>query len=250
MACASSDFVFELSPTYPLPFTFRFFTTRFNVFVGSHFPTTLTWGPYHIEYRFGVYPIPPSILDYAQEYGSLSAGSKIIEELTSATYSPPSHNDWKSIFLRGARVTRSPDLALMDGMEPGQCWPFHGASGQLGVQIAQPIQVLALTVGHGNTSSTTSAPKDITVWGLKPIESDFCAALGDVGTLKPNLGSGYCGARLLSGVYKPSQSTLYQNFTSTDSTHYFDRIVVEILGNWGHPKATCIYRIQIYGKAH
>src|SRR5882762_7979228 len=89
MACLSSDFVFELSPTRPLPFTFRFFTTRFD-FIGSHVQTTLTWGPYHIEYHIGAYPIPP-IPNYGQEYGSLSVGGKIIEELTSATY-PPSHN--------------------------------------------------------------------------------------------------------------------------------------------------------------
>ena len=140
----------------------------------------------------------------------------------------------------------------MDGMELGQCWPFRGVSGQLGIQLAQPIQVVALAVGHADTPSATSAPKDFVLWGLKPIDSDFCMALGDVGTPKPNLGSGYCGARLLSGVFKPSQSTVYQNFTSTDfsyGTDYFDRIIVEILGNWGHPKATCIYRIQIYGKA-
>ena len=256
MACISSDFVFELSPTRPLPFTFRFFTTRFqsqfDVFISSHIPTTFTWGPYHIEYRFGAYPISSPILDYGQEYGSLSAGSKIVEELTSATYSPPIHNGWKSIFLWGARVRHSPDLALTDGMEPGQCWLFHGASGQLGIQLARAIQVSALAVGHGNSSSMTSAPKDLILWGLKPIDSDFCTTLGDMGEPKQNFGSGYCGARLLSGVYEPSLSTLYQNFTSTDfsyGTHYFDRVVVEILGNWGHLKATCIYRIQIYGKA-
>lgn len=245
VACVSSDFIFELSPTRPLPFTFRFFTKRFDNFVGSPVSTTLTWGPYHIEYRFGAYPIPPPILDY----GSLSAGSKIIEELTSATYSSPSQNDWNT-FSQGARAMRSPDLALMDGMEPGQCWPFHGTSGQLGIQLAQAIRVLALTVGHGNTSSTMTAPKDLTLWGLKPIDSDFCTALGDLGMPKPNFGSGYCGARLLSGIYEPSQSALYQNFTNFSyGTHYFDRVVVEILGNWGQSKATCIYRIQIYGEA-
>jgi len=230
------------------------FTTRFNVLVGNHVPTILTWGSYHIEYHFGAYPIPSPIFDSGQEYGSLSAGSKIIEELTSATYSPPSRNGWRSIFLHGARVTRSPDLALMDGMEPGQCWPFHGSSGQLGIQFPQAIQVLALIVGHGarDTSSTTSAPKELALWGLKPINDKFCTALGDMDIPKRNFGSGYCGARLLSGVYKPSQSTLYQNFTSTDlsyGTHYFDRVIVEILGNWGHSKATCIYQIKIYGTA-
>jgi SUN domain-containing protein 1/2 len=212
----------------------------------------LTWGDYHIEYHLGAYPVPPPGFDDSQEYGSLSAGSKIIEELTSMTYSPSSYS-WISIFWPSARETRSPDLVLTDDMEPGQCWPFRGASGQLGIQLSHAVHVLALTVGHGDISSAPSAPKDIALWGLKPINSDFCATLEEIGTPKPNLGSGYCGTHLLSGVYKPSQSTPYQNFTNADlsySSHYFDHFVVEIKGNWGHPKETCIYRIQVYGRAY
>jgi hypothetical protein len=54
VAFISSDFVFELSPARPLPFTFRFFTTQFEAFAGGHvLTTTLTLGSYHIEYRFG-----------------------------------------------------------------------------------------------------------------------------------------------------------------------------------------------------
>ena len=39
----------------------------------------------------------------------------------------------------------------------------------------------------------------------------------DVGTRTPDFGSGYCGIRLLSGIYKLSDSSLYQNFTTTGS---------------------------------
>jgi hypothetical protein len=75
MAYISLDFIFELSPSHPLPFTFQFFTTQFNIFVGSHLLTNVSWRAYHIEYYFGAYAIPPPILN-TQEYSSLSVGRK------------------------------------------------------------------------------------------------------------------------------------------------------------------------------
>ncbi|KAH8982991.1 hypothetical protein EDB86DRAFT_2811920, partial [Lactarius hatsudake] len=113
---------------------------------------------------------------------------------------------------------------------------FHGDSGQLGIQLAKAIRVTALTVGHTNMSSTTSAPKGFVLWGLKPVDSDFCAEFGGVGPPQLNFGSTLCGVRLLSGIYDPSNSQLYQNFTA------------DPIGNWGHPGFTCIYRIQVYGE--
>ncbi|KAH9016077.1 UNC-like C-terminal-domain-containing protein, partial [Lactarius pseudohatsudake] len=168
------------------------------------------------------------------DHGSLSAGGRTIDELTSATYSPPSHKGsaiWRRIFSQGARANNSPSLALTDGIEPGQCWAFHGDSGQLGIRLARAIRVNALTVGHANL-----------------FDRAFRSQKWDVSTSRPNFGSGYCGIRLISGIYEPSQSTPYQNFTAfTDYVDYFDHIIVEVSGNWGHPIFTCIYRVQIYG---
>ncbi|KAI9459240.1 hypothetical protein BJY52DRAFT_1077578, partial [Lactarius psammicola] len=190
------------------------------------------------------------------DYASLSVGGKAIEALTSVTYSPSARKDYvvlKRIFSRDPRVDHSPAAALTDGIEPGQCWAFHGDSGQLGIQLAKAIRVSALTVGHTNMSSTSSAPKGLVLWGLKPVGSDFCAAFGGMGPPRLNLSSGLCGVRLLAGIYDPSNSQLYQNFTIDPSTptsyhaNYFDNVIVQIVGNWGHPDFTCIYRIQIYG---
>ncbi|KAI0281521.1 hypothetical protein BC826DRAFT_894641, partial [Russula brevipes] len=188
------------------------------------------------------------------DYASLSAGGRIIESLTSATYSPSRRGIWTHMFSSGSRPDHSPAIALMEGMQPGQCWAFRGDSGQLGIHLPQAIRVSALTVGYADLSSTISAPKRLVLWGLKPVTSDYCTALGDVDIPnQPDFGTGYCGTYLTSGVYDPSVSTLYQNFTTApDSSHYthahyFDRMIVEVLGNWGHPAFTCIYRIQIYG---
>lgn len=208
-----------------------------------------------MELRLGLHSNISPILDYA----SLSVGGKAIEALTSVTYSPSARKDYvmlKRIFSRDARVDHSPAVALTDGIEPGQCWAFHGDSGQLGIQFAKAIRVSALTVGHTNMSSIASAPKGLVLWGVKPMNSDFCAAFGGINQSRLNLGSELCGVRLLAGVYDPSNSQLYQNFTIDSDPNisyyasYFDNVIVQIVGNWGHPDFTCIYRIQIYGEAY
>ncbi|KAH9171250.1 hypothetical protein EDB89DRAFT_1972798 [Lactarius sanguifluus] len=250
--CASSaDLSFEFSSPSSLPFTFRIFTHRFDIFSDSRLPASFTWGCYTAELRLGSRSTVLSTFDYA----SLSVGGKAIEALTSVTYSPLARKDYaalRRIFSRDRRLDHSPAAALTDGTDPGQCWAIHGDSGQLGIQLAKAIRVTALTVGHTNMSSTTSAPKGFVLWGLKPVDSDFCAEFGGVGPPRLNFGSTLCGVRLLSGIYDPSNSQLYQNFTIDSSTPYyansFENVIVQIVGNWGHSGFTCIYRIQVYGE--
>jgi hypothetical protein len=228
----STDFIFDVSPTPLLPFEFRMFTSRMDIFADGRFPTSFKWRDYHIEIYFGRHPHPernlgPSsspVLDYA----SISAGGRPIETLTSATYSP--HRKRFAFFLRGARETsdHSPIVALTDGMEPGQCWALRGHSGQIGIQLIHAIHVSSLVVGHWHTNmlSMGSAPKKLVLWGLRPTDSDICNTRDMMGTRTPEFGSGYCGIHLLSGIYDPSMLTLYQNFSVSpnlrDHDHYFD----------------------------
>jgi len=244
----STDFVFDVSPppSLKLPFEFRVFTSRLDIFSSNRLPTTSTWGHYHVEAYFGRRPRPESESSPIIDYASLSAGGRTIKALTSTTYSLTQRKLY-GIFSK-VRENHSPAVALMEGLEFGQCWAFHGDAGQLGIQLTHAIRVSSLVVGHANISSTTSAPKKLVLWGLKPANSDLCTVLRDVDTPSPDFGSGHCGIRLLSVIHKPSSSTLYQNFTITPvSSHYFDQLLVQILENWGHPSFTCIYRIQIYG---
>jgi hypothetical protein len=228
-----------------------------DVFTSSRLPMTFTTtlGPYDIEVFVmrRAHPVL-SPLGPLLEYASQSAGGRTIDALTSATYSPPSSGRYVFVSRKGApREVQTPTLALTDGMEPGQCWAFNGDAGQLGIQLADPIHVSHLTLGYPSISRATSAPKTLILWGLKPADSEVCATLGDIGTPSPDFGSKYCGIRLLSGIYKPefSMPTYYQNFTATGVSydHYFDRMIFQVLGNWGHKDFTCIYRIWIYGRA-
>src|SRR6266478_7571777 len=231
-SCAlSTDFALTVEPPPSLPFEFRIFSNRLDIFATSRLPTTFTWGRYNIEVYVGRRPRPRPMLTPVRDHASLSAGGRTIEALTSAAYFPPSPSRYSVLFSWLGRRGNSPALALTDGMEPGQCLAFCGDTGQLGIQFTHPIRVSHLTVGYQSKSPTTSAPKTLILWGLKPAESELCftSGVGDIGTPTPDFGSGYCGIRLLSGIYELSDSSPYQNFTtSVDRGHYFDRTIVQV----------------------
>jgi len=252
--CAmSTDFAFNVEPPPSFPFEFRVFTSRMDLFASNRHPTTFKWRHYHIEVFFGrrqlAYgPASSPILEYA----SISAGGKVIEALTSETYLPSSFSNSFAIFSRVSRENskHSPTVALTDGTEPGECWALRGDFGQIGIQFTRAILLSSLVVAHPNVPSTASAPKKLVLWGLKPTDNGPCDTLGDEGIPSPDFGPGYCGIHLLSGIHNPSPSSVYQNFTiSTHDNHYFDRIIVQVLANWGHKAFTCVYRIQIYGSS-
>lgn len=253
----STDLMLSIEPPPSLPFEFRVYSSPLDVSTSSR-PATFTWGRFNIEVYVGrrprprPRPRPHPMLTPVRDYASLSAGGKAIEAVTSPAYFPPSSSRYPGLFSwLGRRQRNLPTLALTDGMEPGQCWAFCGDAGQLGIQFAHAIRISHLTVGYQSKSSTTSAPKNLILWGLKPSYSELCATSGDVGGIgspTPDFGSEYCGIRLLSGTYELSNSTLYQNITTNvHRDRYFDRVIVQIVGNWGSANFTCIYRIQIYG---
>ena len=240
----STDFVFDVSPppSLKLPFEFCVFTSQLDAFSSDRLPITFIWGHYHVEAYFGQRPCPRPMSSAIVNYASLSAGGRTIKALTSVTYSPTQHKLY-GIFSKVGEG-HSPAVALMEGLELGQCWAFHGDAGQLGIQLTHSIRASSLVVGHANISSTASAPKKFVLWGLKPANSGLCTVLRDIDIPSPDFGFDYCGICLLSIIHTPSHSMLYQNFSIAPvSSQYFDQFIVQILENWGHPSFTCIYRV-------
>jgi hypothetical protein len=187
-------------------------------------------------------------------------GGRVIDTLTSESYSPPaSLRNLFAIFpqVSGETLKHPPAVTLTDGMEPGECWALCGDFGQIGIQFMSAIRLSSLAVGHANLSSTgwttASAPKRLALWGLKSLKSTdngICDISGDKGIRgipTPDFGPGYCGVHLLSSIHEPSNSRIYQNFSiSTHDNHYFNRVIIQVLENWGHKAFTCIYRIHVY----
>jgi hypothetical protein len=203
--CAMStiDFVFivELPPS--LPFKFCVFTSQMDLFATNHLSITFKWHHYCIEMYLGrctlAHPasdLPASASGIRSampseslvlEYASISAGGRVIQSLTSDTYS---HSTWSlhnpfAISLWGSeeKARHSPAVTLMDGMNPGECWALHGDFGQIGIQFMGAVRLSSLVVGHANISSTASAPKKFVLWGLKSTDNSLCDTPGDEGIL-------------------------------------------------------------------
>ena len=142
----STDFVFDVSPppSLKLPFEFRVFTSRLDVFASNRLPITFTWGHYHVEAYFGRRPRPEPMSSAIVDYASFSAGGRAVKALTSATYSLTQRNIY-GIFSKAGN-DHSPAVALTEGLEPGQCWAFRGDVGQLGIQLTHAIRVSSLVV--------------------------------------------------------------------------------------------------------
>ncbi|EFP93945.2 uncharacterized protein PGTG_19875, partial [Puccinia graminis f. sp. tritici CRL 75-36-700-3] len=107
-----------------------------------------------------------------QDFASFSAGASIIEHLTSPTWSyyrqiRPSQFPFAKKFQK---ISGSPPLTiLVSDLSLGTCWPFHGTSGQIAIQLSRTIRVEGVTIGHVSQSlayDIQTAPKQFELWGL------------------------------------------------------------------------------------
>lgn len=205
-----------------------------------------------MEFSFGFYSGSTSTNNYA-------LGSRSIPVLTSPLYSPPLHLDitrvdrtfWKSFSPRP--TIHPPEMALSGSNSPGQCWAFAGYSGQLGIQLPVPVRVTSFIIEHTwDKSFTESAPRNVVLWGLVPtdgIDLDPTFRNTSSNPLQPRFGTSYFGIQLASVVFDVIQGQPRQTFSlhHAASHRHFDHLVAQILGNWGHPDYTCLYRLEIYG---
>ncbi|PWN28886.1 hypothetical protein BDZ90DRAFT_133661 [Jaminaea rosea] len=121
------------------------------------------------------------------DFALYSAGGRVIPSLTSPTFEMTARGPnsgkqkgWLPWSSASKPVTqfrsRSPVVALHHDNAPGMCWPFAGSNGQLGIQLARPAVVTDFTIEHPPASLTfgdsSTAPRDITVWGLVQREED------------------------------------------------------------------------------
>jgi hypothetical protein len=120
--------------------------------------------------------IDSALLKYSKDtlartdFALYTAGGRVIPSITSDTYeistaSSPSFFDrlipGKS---KGSITGRPPVTALHPDTNLGNCWPFKGASGQLGVLLARPAVVRAVTVEHAAREVSldmAAAPRDV-----------------------------------------------------------------------------------------
>lgn len=255
IAVTIGNFAFEATSYTDSTVGLRLFTDKFDHFVGPRLQHTLEIGHFHIEFSFGFRSDFPS----AHNYANVALGSQSIPGLTSPLYSPSLYLDitcvdrtfWKSFSPRP--TIHPPEMALSGGNNPGQCWAFAGHSGQLGIQLPAPVQVTSFTIEHTwDKYFADSAPRNVVLWGLVPVDGndpDLPIRNTSSNPLQPHFGASYVGIQLSSVLFDAIGGQPRQTFSLRHAAtrRHFDHLVIQILGNWGHPDYTCLYRLEIHG---
>ncbi|XP_071587182.1 sperm-associated antigen 4 protein-like [Heliangelus exortis] len=126
------------------------------------------------------------------------------------------------------------DTFVQPDFSPGYCWPFQGTETEVLIRLPVQIQPMAITLQH--TSSTAappgirgSAPRDFSVYGLDEEGKD---------------------KTLLGTFTYAMQEELTQTFPlQLGIPGAFRFLQLDVRSNWGKPRYTCIYRVQVHGKS-
>ena len=97
------------------------------------------------------------------DYALFSAGGRIIPHITSDTFEQPIAR-WGGLLSPKVIPGRPPATALVPDINVGNCWPFAGPTGQLGILLARRILVSAITIEHAAREVSfdmKAAPRDV-----------------------------------------------------------------------------------------
>ena len=166
-------------------------------------------------------------------------GGKPIDNLTTPSSDP---------------TKNGPATALDDFKQPGQCWRFEGSAGQLGVRLSQKVAISSVTVDYVPRElviSVESAPKNMVLWGVSDNKLAMPELAGAGGGRRlPALDGGHAFLVFLASFrYDPHAVSNIQTFSLKEEVRYqvFDRVIFEVLDNWG-AEFTCLYRVRVHGK--
>ncbi|XP_043828253.1 SUN domain-containing protein 2-like [Dromiciops gliroides] len=169
------------------------------------------------------------LVDYALE----SSGGRIITSHCSNSYN--TRKAYISVF--GIPVWyfyQPPRVILQPQVQPGNCWAFRGPQGFVRVHLSACIHITAVTLEHvpkamSPTNNIPSAPKDFVIFGLK---EDLQAE----------------GVTLGQFTYDRDGEPIQTFYFRDNITATYQVVELRILGNWGHPEYTCIYRFRVHGE--
>jgi SUN domain-containing protein 1/2 len=107
------------------------------------------------------------------DFASDSGGAHVIPSLTSDTYAlRPVGVKGRMLGLvtgHGYALGRPPVTALHHELHIGNCWPFAGTQGQLGIKLVMPVIIDAVTIDHVAKEvafDMRTAPREMELWGL------------------------------------------------------------------------------------
>jgi hypothetical protein len=167
------------------------------------------------------------------DYGLLSAGARVEEEVTSPSYVPEVVSlPWNLMY--DLKVSE-PEWALMPGLHVSECWAFAGNEGSIGVHLSEPIYPTSVSLDHVHRSvarDRSSAPRNFTVT-LVDEES------GEEFMAEPEHGTAF---------YYNLHGAQVQTFSFSEPiTRPIGSVRFHFTSNHGHELYTCIYRVRVHG---
>jgi hypothetical protein len=196
------------------------------------------------------------------DFALYSAGGRIIPSLTSPTYEIRPNTFTGSLLSkvtgRGVIRGKAPVTALHPDISVGQCWPFAGQSGQLGILLSRKIVPEDITIEHASKDlalNVSSAPKKFEVWGLIEDQESLekLASLPSVITSEGEAQERLIGNKVLlvSGEYDINASSHIQTFPVEQAVRDLEVpvnvVIVRVLENHGNEALSCLYRVRVGG---
>jgi SUN domain-containing protein 1/2 len=216
------------------------------------------------------------------DYAGYFTGARVIPQLTSQTYKIVDKSFWGRWGMFGSTSTegRPPVTALHPDIHVGNCWPFKGPVGQIGVMLSRSIVISEVTIDHAAKEvafDVRSAPKKMELWGLvdgaeniqKVAEyhrrreqhyRDLVNAANREGRTPPPPEDPYPSTlppdshylRLAQFSYDVNAPSHIQTFSVPQEIQDLGVdigiVVLRINSNWGEPNWTCLYRLRVHGR--
>lgn len=207
------------------------------------------------------------------DFADAASGARIIPSLTSRSY------DWRDGLQFGDRQMRKflgvlgfgqmkvnrPNMAFTNDVALGDCWPFNGHLGQIGLTLGSLISPSDIGIVHvraDQSPNPTSAPRIVSLWiqiedeGLRNTISDLIdqqTGVAEEGMSNiiplPAMPENY--VKIMTVEYSLFDSDEFQVFSvplyvkrlglATSS------VVFRVESNWGHEDYTCLYQLKLFG---
>lgn len=190
------------------------------------------------------------------DFALFSSGARVIPSLTSPTYEirPSTWTGAVVSKLTGTGTLRGkpPVTALHPDINVGQCWPFAGQTGQLGVMLSRTILPTDVTIEHAAKDvalDVSSAPRHFEVWGLV----EDADALQRMAQAAPAEAEARQANRLLlvSGEYDVSADRHVQTFQVPKEVQDLQVpvsvVLLRVLSNHDNEVLSCVYRLRVGG---
>ncbi|KAI0055275.1 hypothetical protein BV25DRAFT_1771898, partial [Artomyces pyxidatus] len=199
-----------------------------------------------------------------RDFALSAGGGQIFHPLTSTSTLSIYIALKRGVLQLFASPRQQPEAVIAEGVGPGDCWRFSGATAHVGIVLAEPIFITHVSIDHiprTFTSNIRTAPKDMVLWGVVEGQSNIEALTSrtpripvtwnsKVNTSAPFLGDGRQLFPLASFTYDIEAYFHVQTFRVWNGPRTSDVdigvVILEVLSNWGEAD-TCLYRVRIHG---